>query len=132
MLATHTRTSTSKAPALSLPPVSGAQYDCAAYTRSCKDAVIAAMWGAAGVQARNNCFSLTLNQPGGNVLQSRSYLAPPTASTISTNKILLKNISVMGLHLGAYAKNEPEELMRVWNGLFELFESKKIRGTNYT
>jgi NADPH:quinone reductase len=52
--------------------------------------------------------------------------------SIRTNKILLKNISVMGLHWGAYTKNEPEEIANVWNGLFELFNSKKVRGTNYT
>lgn len=52
--------------------------------------------------------------------------------SIRTNKILLKNISVMGLHWGAYSKNEPEEIENVWNGLFELFEAKKVRGTNYT
>ena len=51
---------------------------------------------------------------------------------VATNKILLKNISVMGLHWGAYATNEPKMVDEVWNGLFELFESKKVRGTNYT
>ena len=51
---------------------------------------------------------------------------------IATNKILLKNIAVMGLHLGAYSKFEPEEVVRVWEGLFKLFESGKVRGTNYT
>ena len=51
---------------------------------------------------------------------------------IRTNKILLKNISVMGLHWGAYSKNEPEEIERVWEGLFDFFEKKKVRGTNYT
>ncbi|KAK5163816.1 uncharacterized protein LTR77_010490 [Saxophila tyrrhenica] len=55
-----------------------------------------------------------------------------TIESIRTNKILLKNISVMGLHWGAYSKNEPEEIERVWEGLFELFKSKKIQGTNYT
>ena len=52
--------------------------------------------------------------------------------SIRTNRILLKNISVVGLHWGAYSKNEPEEIERVWEGLFELFEKKKVRGTNYT
>ncbi len=52
--------------------------------------------------------------------------------SIRTNKILLKNISVMGLHWGAYKINEPEEIEEVWKGLFELFEQKKVRGTNYT
>lgn len=52
--------------------------------------------------------------------------------SIRTNKILLKNISVMGLHWGAYSKNEPEQIEKVWEGLFELFEKKKVRGTNFT
>ena len=51
---------------------------------------------------------------------------------IPTNKLLLKNISVVGLHWGAYAVNEPEAQQAVWDGLFELMEQKKIRGTNYT
>ena len=52
--------------------------------------------------------------------------------SIRTNKILLKNISVMGLHWGAYKANEPQEIEAVWEGLFELFQRKKVRGTNYT
>ena len=51
---------------------------------------------------------------------------------IATNRILLKNISVMGLHWGAYVRNEPEVIAEVWEGLFKLFESGKVRGTNYT
>lgn len=51
---------------------------------------------------------------------------------IPTNKLLLKNISVVGLHWGAYALNEPEAQQGVWDGLFDLMEKKKIRGTNYT
>lgn len=50
---------------------------------------------------------------------------------IRTNKILLKNIAVMGLHWGAYTKNEPEEITRIWDGLFELFNSGKVKGTIY-
>ena len=51
---------------------------------------------------------------------------------VATNRILLKNISVMGLHWGAYSKFEPEAIASVWEGLFELFEAGKVRGTNYT
>ncbi|KAF2862005.1 NAD(P)-binding protein [Piedraia hortae CBS 480.64] len=51
---------------------------------------------------------------------------------MATNKILLKNISVIGLHWGAYAVHEPETVEHVWNELFKLFESKKVVGTNYT
>ena len=51
---------------------------------------------------------------------------------IATNRILLKNISVVGLHWGAYAKFEPEKIAEVWDALHELMEAKKIRATNYT
>lgn len=51
---------------------------------------------------------------------------------VATNKMLLKNISVVGLHWGAYSYNEPETQPKVWEGLFKLFESRKVRGTNYT
>ncbi|WPH04968.1 Hypothetical protein R9X50_00786600 [Acrodontium crateriforme] len=51
---------------------------------------------------------------------------------VATNRILLKNISVVGLHWGAYATFEPEAQVTVWNELFKLFESGKVRGTNYT
>ncbi|KAH9808655.1 quinone oxidoreductase-like protein 2, partial [Teratosphaeria destructans] len=51
---------------------------------------------------------------------------------VPTNKLLLKNVSVVGVHWGAYAQNEPERIVEVWERLFELFESGKVRGTNYT
>lgn len=51
---------------------------------------------------------------------------------VATNKMLLKNISVVGLHWGAYAINEPEMQVVVWDELFKLFDSGKVRGTNYT
>lgn len=51
---------------------------------------------------------------------------------MATNRILLKNISVMGLHWGAYAKFEPETIPEVWKELLKLMESKAIRATNYT
>lgn len=51
---------------------------------------------------------------------------------VATNRILLKNQSVVGLHWGAYAKNEPEAIEGVWKGLFDLMESGKFRGTCFT
>ncbi|KAI4718177.1 zinc-binding alcohol dehydrogenase-like protein [Aureobasidium sp. EXF-10727] len=51
---------------------------------------------------------------------------------MATNRILLKNVSVMGLHWGAYATNEPEMIEVVWKGLFDLMDSGKFRGTCYT
>jgi len=52
-----------------------------------------------------------------------------TWEQIATNRILLKNIAVVGLHLGAYNKFEPEAVEKVWEGLFELFRAGKLRGT---
>lgn len=49
-----------------------------------------------------------------------------------TNRILLKNISVVGLHWGVYAKQEPETVEVVWKGLFELMESGKFRPYCFT
>ncbi|KAF2720501.1 NAD(P)-binding protein [Polychaeton citri CBS 116435] len=55
-----------------------------------------------------------------------------TIEKIPTNKLLLKNVSVVGLHWGAYAVNEPEVQEGVWSGLFKLMEEGKVRGTNFT
>lgn len=51
---------------------------------------------------------------------------------VATNRILLKNVSVVGLHWGAYAINEPEAIKGVWDGLYDLMDSGKFRGTCYT
>ncbi len=51
---------------------------------------------------------------------------------VAMNKLLLKNISVVGLHWGAYAKNEPERIPEVWRGIFELIKQGKFRGTVFT
>jgi NADPH:quinone reductase len=51
---------------------------------------------------------------------------------VATNRMLLKNISVVGLHWGMYAVHEPETVEVVWDGLFELMESGKFKGTCYT
>lgn len=51
---------------------------------------------------------------------------------VATNRILLKNISVVGLHWGAYTINEPEAIDVVWKGLFDLMESGKFKGTCFT
>lgn len=46
--------------------------------------------------------------------------------------MLLKNISVVGLHWGVYAVNEPETVEEVWKGLFELMESGKFKPYCFT
>jgi NADPH:quinone reductase len=50
---------------------------------------------------------------------------------VAMNKILLKNISVVGLHWGMYATYEPETVETVWDGLFDLIRQRKFRGTVY-
>lgn len=51
---------------------------------------------------------------------------------VAMNKVLLKNISVVGLHWGQYAVHEPETVEAVWEGLFGLVEKGLFRGTVYT
>jgi NADPH2:quinone reductase len=51
---------------------------------------------------------------------------------VATNRILLKNISLVGIHWGMYSTFEPETVETVWDGLFELMESGKFKGTCYT
>ncbi|RFU35460.1 hypothetical protein B7463_g842, partial [Scytalidium lignicola] len=51
---------------------------------------------------------------------------------VAMNKVLLKNISIVGLHWGAYAINEPQTINVVWDGIFDLIAQKKFRGTVYT
>lgn len=51
---------------------------------------------------------------------------------VATNRMLLKNISVVGLHWGVYAVNEPETVEVVWDGIFKLIAEGKFRGTCFT
>ncbi|KAF8584843.1 alcohol dehydrogenase [Ramaria rubella] len=45
---------------------------------------------------------------------------------LALNLVLLKNISIVGIHWGAYLKFDVPRIPVVWNALFELFESKKL------
>lgn len=51
---------------------------------------------------------------------------------VATNRILLKNVSVVGLHWGAYTTNEPEKIDEVWDGIFDLVSQGKFKGTCFT
>lgn len=51
---------------------------------------------------------------------------------MAMNKVLLKNISIVGLHWGAYSSHEPETIPTVWQGLFDLIAAQKYRGTVFT
>ncbi|GAA5936321.1 NADPH:quinone oxidoreductase family protein [Sporobolomyces koalae] len=50
---------------------------------------------------------------------------------IPANLLLLKNCTAMGVHWGAYIKNEPEAIPGVWGALLELFEQKKVKGVAF-
>ncbi len=47
--------------------------------------------------------------------------------SVKANRILLKNIAIVGLHWGAYQRYEPERVPEVFAGLFELYEAGKIK-----
>lgn len=51
---------------------------------------------------------------------------------VPTNKFLLKNISLVGIHWGAYSRNEPATIATVWKGIMDLVRQGKMRGTEYT
>ncbi len=51
--------------------------------------------------------------------------------SVKANRILLKNISVVGLHWGAYGKYEPERIPETFRALFELHAEGRIRPLIY-
>lgn len=51
---------------------------------------------------------------------------------VPTNRVLLKNISVVGLHWGAYSLNETETIETVWDGIYKLMEAGTFKGTCFT
>lgn len=51
---------------------------------------------------------------------------------VAMNKVLLKNISIVGIHWGAYSIHERETIPKVWEGIMRLVKEGKIRGTEYT
>ncbi|KAH8899314.1 thioredoxin reductase-like protein [Thozetella sp. PMI_491] len=51
---------------------------------------------------------------------------------VAMNKVLLKNISIVGLFWGQYAIKERETIPKVWEGLMKLIAEGKFRGTVFT
>ncbi|PNY28292.1 Uncharacterized protein TCAP_01791 [Tolypocladium capitatum] len=51
---------------------------------------------------------------------------------VAMNKVLLKNISLVGIYWGAYAINEPAVIPVVWRGIMKLVAEGKLKGTEYT
>jgi NADPH2:quinone reductase len=50
---------------------------------------------------------------------------------VKANRILLKNIAVVGLHWGAHAQHEPKRIAECFDALFRLYEEGKIRPVIY-
>jgi NADPH:quinone reductase len=55
-----------------------------------------------------------------------------TIEKVALNRVLLKNISIVGLHWGAYATYEKETIAEVWKGIFKMMGEGKIKGIAYT
>ncbi|KAK3903776.1 thioredoxin reductase [Staphylotrichum tortipilum] len=51
---------------------------------------------------------------------------------VAMNKVLLKNISLVGIHWGQYAVHEKETVVTVWQGIMKLIAEGKFRGTEFT
>lgn len=51
---------------------------------------------------------------------------------VALNRVLLKNISIVGIHWGMYNTKEKETVPKVWKGIFDLINSGKFRGITYT
>ena len=47
------------------------------------------------------------------------------------NKVLLKNIALVGIFWGAYAFNQPDVIPRVWDGIMKLVADGKLASTVY-
>jgi NADPH2:quinone reductase len=50
---------------------------------------------------------------------------------VKLNRVLLKNISLIGLHWGAHAMHEPERIPETFAALFDLYRAKKIAPVVY-
>src|SRR5512145_1425569 len=46
---------------------------------------------------------------------------------VKLNRVLLKNISLVGLHWGAHALHEPARVAETFRALFQLYDARKIR-----
>lgn len=50
---------------------------------------------------------------------------------VALNRVLLKNVSLVGLHWGQYANFEKDTVPVVWKGIFDLIAEGKFRGTSF-
>lgn len=57
--------------------------------------------------------------------------ASGTIDSVAMNRVLLKNVSLVGLHWGLYARQEPQTVDKVWEGLFDLIRQGRFRPTRF-
>lgn len=50
---------------------------------------------------------------------------------VALNRVLLKNVSLVGVHWGQYAKLEPQTVGPVWQGIFDLVARGQFKGTAF-
>ncbi|KAJ5731016.1 uncharacterized protein N7483_005524 [Penicillium malachiteum] len=50
---------------------------------------------------------------------------------VALNRVLLKNVSLVGIHWGQYARFETETVEAVWKGIFDLVAKGQFRGTAF-
>ncbi|KAI0785659.1 alcohol dehydrogenase [Abortiporus biennis] len=58
--------------------------------------------------------------------------AKGSIENLPLNLVLLKNISIVGIHWGAYAKFEPEHIPPVWSALLDLLSSGRVKPVCYS
>lgn len=51
---------------------------------------------------------------------------------VALNRVLLKNISIVGLHWGAYNIYEKETIGKVWEGIFEMINKGQLKGITFS
>jgi len=52
--------------------------------------------------------------------------ASGTIPSVQVNRVLLKNISIVGLHWGAYRQHDPDKIPQAMRALFRLYEQGKV------
>ena len=51
---------------------------------------------------------------------------------LALNRVLLKNISIVGLHWGRYAAMETDVVHSTWKGIFDMMNKGQVRGITFT
>ncbi|PCH07109.1 Polyketide synthase, enoylreductase [Penicillium occitanis (nom. inval.)] len=58
--------------------------------------------------------------------------AAGTIEKVALNRVLLKNVSIVGIHWGQYASFERETVPVVWKGIFDMIDQGKFKSTAFT